>query len=693
MNMLIPEQHQLRDDIAICEREIEEKREELRQKLHRLHRLLHPGVDAASPPEFSSAAPAPLLAGHPMPAELRGMLGVLDRHAAMGIALFDKDMRYLFANRCWLGAYGVENDIMGRSHYEVFPEIGQAWKLIHRRCLAGETLQREVDAFPRGDGSIQYISWKVVPWYEGKVVGGLVMLTQDITEEWRAKTRLLDSERRFEGIFNSVHEFIWLLSPQGDILEANQAALDFVGLEMDSVKGLQFVHAPWWQPDPDESRQLEQALRQAKTGELVRYTTQLRGRDDHYIDIEFSIKPVQDDDGSLIYLIPEAKDITALREVEQSLHEINVKFASFMLNTPVLAWIKDHEFKYHYVNPPFERAFDTSAQAILGMTDFELFRNREEAEALRQNDATTIREGTVVRNIEEVTLPTGGFSYSLVYKFPLKVNGRTGVGGIAIDISPQVRAEQELAAANDQLAQIAEKNLQEAERWKSEMVKFAYIIAHDLRAPTRHIQSYAEIIEEELEGQELTEDVQACLENVKKAARKMGEMVDELLAYAKTDQQEVSLEFMSPREMIEDLKRMIDTEYPGIQWKIGPLPAAMYGDRKMLTTVLQNLLENAAKYSSKEAQPIISLYGKEVDGKTVLVVEDNGVGFDPVYRDKLFLLFRRLHDDEDFPGTGIGLANVKRIVQRHKGEVDAFGEPGKGATFIVGLPLRDEPAP
>jgi hypothetical protein len=225
------------------------------------------------------------------------------------------------------------------------------------------------------------------------------------------------------------------------------------------------------------------------------------------------------------------------------------------------------------------------------------------------------------------------------------------------------------------------------EESNKELEAFSYSVSHDLRAPLRHIEGYTELLSEEIKKGEPTAKATRFLDIIIKSSRRMAQLIDDLLAFSRTSRTEmrettVSLEGLV-NESIADLEMM--TNGRQIRWKIASLPSVK-GDRALLRQVVSNLISNAIKYSrNREVAEIeVGFYRSSPEELTVFV-RDNGVGFDMQYVDKLFGVFQRLHRAEEFEGTGIGLANVRRIISRHGGRVWAESVLDQGATFYFSL--------
>ncbi|MCZ7853353.1 ATP-binding protein [Agrobacterium salinitolerans] len=257
-------------------------------------------------------------------------------------------------------------------------------------------------------------------------------------------------------------------------------------------------------------------------------------------------------------------------------------------------------------------------------------------------------------------------------------------------------SEPELAAARELRSAIIGIVLRKAEemadltrelqRTNKELEAFSYSVSHDLRAPFRHIVGFAQLLRERSNA--LDEKSLHYLQMISEAALGAGRLVDDLLNFSQLGRTQIAMKPVDMQKVVSEVRRSLDPAVADrqIEWRIGKLPV-IFGDPTLLRQVWYNLIENAIKYSSREPISIISISAVEGEDDVTYSVEDNGVGFDMAYYGKLFGVFQRLQRVEDFEGTGIGLALVRRIVERHHGSVGAEGTVGEGATFSFRLPI------
>ena len=256
----------------------------------------------------------------------------------------------------------------------------------------------------------------------------------------------------------------------------------------------------------------------------------------------------------------------------------------------------------------------------------------------------------------------------------------------------EIRQQQAaLRTAHDGLEQRVAERTAQLQAANDELEAFSYSVSHDLRAPLRHIAGFAELLEADGDG--FNDAGRRFVRKISQAATRMGQLIDDLLVFSRMGRTEMQAATVSLADILADVIREAqpDVKRP-IDWKIGSLPRVR-GDREMLRLVLANLVSNAVKYTGKSAHPRIEVgVAREEDREVVICVRDNGVGFDMTYASKLFGVFQRLHRADEFEGTGIGLANVRRIVHRHGGRTWAEGDLGRGAAFYFSLPKDSEAA-
>jgi PAS domain S-box-containing protein len=369
-------------------------------------------------------------------------------------------------------------------------------------------------------------------------------------------------------------------------------------------------------------------------------------------------------------------DITERKRAEEEIE----RFFNLSLDMLCIAGF-DGYFKK--LNPAWEKALGFT-QAELLEKPFLEFIHPEDRDATL-TEASKLSEGVdTVSFTNRYACADGSYRWLLWNASPDRELQR--IYAAARDITEKRLSDQEIAKLNSEL----HKRVEELGLLNQELEAFSYSVSHDLRAPLRHITGFAELLEKSASSS-LDEKGHRYLATISEAAKQMGRLVDDLLGFSRMGRVEMRQEPVDLKTLAEEVRREVEREVSGRQvlWNLDGLPQVR-GDRAMLRQVLVNLLSNALKYSGTRARSEVQM-GSFVEGEEdVIFVRDNGVGFDMKYAEKLFGVFQRLHRAEEFEGTGIGLANVRRIIHRHGGRTWAEGAVGAGATFYFSLPRLEE---
>lgn len=268
-----------------------------------------------------------------------------------------------------------------------------------------------------------------------------------------------------------------------------------------------------------------------------------------------------------------------------------------------------------------------------------------------------------------------------------ELGSRTAV--LEQSIQERRNAEEELRKLNVELEDRVAARTSELETANSELESFSYSVSHDLRSPLRAISGFSNLLWQD-HGEHLDDEAQRKIEIIRSQADKMGQLIDDLLAFSRLGRQALERVELDMGELAEGAFERLRQQSPSqeAELRMSRLPPAM-ADRSLMENVWANLLSNAVKFSSQKETPVVEVGAIVGEDQNIYYVRDNGAGFDPRYSDKLFGVFQRLHDESEFPGTGVGLALVQRIVARHGGRIWADSSPGDGATFHFSLPRGD----
>ena len=371
----------------------------------------------------------------------------------------------------------------------------------------------------------------------------------------------------------------------------------------------------------------------------------------------------------------------ALREREQHArrlaYELDALFRQAMFGIALV-----REQRVERSNPRFAAFFGLSIEEITGLPTRKLFPSDEIFEEFRAHSIAKLMRDGFVELDRELMRRDGSFAWARIRASLLEL-GNPGAGAVwmAIDITERKRAEDALQALTVTLEQRVAQRTADLISTLKELEEFTYSISHDLRTPLRAMGGFARMVLDD-DAERLSDEARRKLGVVEINARKMGQLVDGLLTLARVSRADVSQEPVDMRELANSVALELKTLYPNCSTQVEEIPLGN-GDSNLLRQALFNLLENALKFSSKSVSPKVSVAWDA--SKRAYVVSDNGVGFDMRFVGKLFRNFERLHTEAEYPGTGIGLVIVKRVLDRHSGRVWAESAPGSGARFYFSL--------
>jgi PAS domain S-box-containing protein len=396
---------------------------------------------------------------------------------------------------------------------------------------------------------------------------------------------------------------------------------------------------------------------------------------------------------------PDPKDLEVIRHASQlaalmiervrargALAESEARFRGVVELTQDGLMIID-ESGIHYANPALARMLGaSSAQSMIGIDPYSLAppelraRLRERRDAVLAGDVSAPFVEIPMRGLDgrQIDVEVAGT--------PIEIDGRRMVLTQMRDVSARKQTEREILRLNQSLEQAVEERTRELSAAVSELESFSYMVAHDLRAPLRSIDGFASLLPGDA-GTPLAADALRDLEAIRRSAQHMGKLIDGLLRFSQASRVELARGRLPTADTVAAiLTEEGATERARIE--VGDLPD-LAGDPLLLQQVLVNLIGNALKYSARNPAPSIQISGTRVERKVVITVKDNGVGFDLAHAGKLFGIFQRLHSGREFEGVGVGLAIVRRIVERHGGQIWAESALGQGASFSFSLPAPD----
>ena len=487
------------------------------------------------------------------------------------------------------------------------------------------------------------------------------------------------SYREQAELLDLTHDAIFVRDLDDRIVFWNRAAEKLYGWRAADVRG-QVARVLLQKRFPVPLSQIEEEVRArgAWEGEIVH-----RARNGSEIIVSSRWALRTDSDGKPISILESNRDVTRRKDEEE-------KFRNLLESAPDAMVIVDSQGNVQLVNEQTERLFGYSREDLVGKPVELLiphrFQRQHVAHRYLYSEAPRPRE--MGAGLELSGRRKDGTEFPVEISLsPIKTRGGILISSAIRNVSDRRQAEEQIRNLN----QVLNERISELNAANKELESFSYSVSHDLRAPLRHIDGFARILKEEHAAGLSSEGIR-YLDRVLEAANHMGRLVDDLLNLARIGRREIAKQ----RVRLEDVVRAAIAELPpevserDIEWMIEPLAYANC-DPGLMKIAFSNLLSNAAKFTRTREKAVIEIGERESRGVPAYFVRDNGVGFDEQYADKLFGVFQRLHRQEDFEGTGIGLATVQRIIRRHGGDIWAESQPDSGATFFFTLGPQPEP--
>ena len=516
---------------------------------------------------------------------------------------------------------------------------------------------------------------------------GMWAIVRDITERQLATEALYESEQKFRSLIGNIKIGVVLHGPDTGIIFSNPMASELLGLTSDQMQGKTAIDPAWCFIREDGTRAPvdEYPVNRALTSDKVLSDLILgimRPDRSSLTWVQCSSHAIYKPDGQLQQVVVTFFDITGRIAAEEALRLKNRVFdASIAANS-----ISDLNGVLTEVNDTFLRVWGyPSRETVIGKSLVQFINNSDDAFAI----VTALNETGQWEGDYEAKRMDGAvfIAHGLATIVKDKNNKVIGYQAAVIDITDRKHAEEEIKKLNETLEQRVIQRTGQLEAANQELEAFTYSVSHDLRAPLRHIGGYVDLLAKRYHGS-LPEQGLHYLDTIVDSANQMGTLIDDLLKFSRTSRQEMNETDVDMGSLMEEVLEKLKGDYAGrnIEWIIAELPHVM-ADQQLMHLVWMNLLSNAIKFTRARKTARIEIGFTREKAEVVFIVRDNGAGFDMQYAQKLFGVFQRLHASEEFEGTGIGLANVKRIIVRHGGRTWADAKPDKGATFYFSLPL------
>jgi PAS domain S-box-containing protein len=611
--------------------------------------------------------------------------------ASAGVVTIDLKGEFVFVNEALCGMVGYsQKELIGSNFADfLYPDDGAQLLDLFAEGLAS---QNEHPTFEfrtiHRDGHIVWLCSSPVALVHENDTIGFSAIIHDITKRVRMEEALRQSEEKLKRYLESSPDLICVIDLKGTILFINKAAERITGYSTEELLGKRFLELPIF--TPEYLSKPPQLLGQDHTGRPTEPSElELIRKDGSRISLEISyLSTGSIIEGGKTEIIGIARDITERVQMEKALRQSEEKFRNVLDNSLDMIYSLNLQTgKYEYMSPASKKMLGYSPEEFLALDSDELISlvHPDDAEELNQSIVNLLTHG------ENRTLST---EYRIKHKesdYHWVSDNRSVVyddGNMPVAIVGSLRDVTGHKQAEEKLKQI----MAELARSNTELERFAYVASHDLQEPLRMVASYTQLLARRYKGK-LDSDADEFIGYAVDGATRMQQLINALLDYSRVGTRGKSSEPTDCEDVLShavaNLKAAIKETDAVVEHD--PLPTVV-ADATQMVQLFQNLIGNAIKFHS-EKKPTVHVGAERNGTECIFSVRDNGIGIDPQYFDRIFVIFQRLHGRGEYPGTGIGLAICKKIIERHKGRIWVESQPGKGATFYFTIPIRREEKP
>lgn len=619
------------------------------------------------------------------------------------IFVIDKDHKYLIVNEQTANYYGVKKkDILGKKLLDFSPQLKNT-TVYHciEQALLSPTIEITFNEY-------NYEGNKKV-WLENRFYSysdGVLVVQRDITLRKRTENALKESEERYKTLLDSIPDNVFLVDRNMNYLAVNDKVAQTLKKPKETIIGSSIEKLYEHFGNSITYHVIEEVLTNNQKKINIEEFTLENG---NAIWLENRVFPVTE--GALIL----TRDISQRIKFEQALKESEKKFRTLFELSPDGITVSDIEGTVQYVSPKVLETFGTdSEENIVGRNLLE-FIVPDEHDKAKQNIQKVIKGSKSKANRYTLIKHDGSIFYGEINSAVLYNNNNNIIGMLSTtrDVTESIKQEKEIKKLNEELEQLVRQRTYQLEQANEELEQtnkeieiinkelmeysnkvtmankelesFSYSISHDLRAPLRSIDGFSSALLEDY-YKSLDEKGKDYLNRIHRASKRMEKLIDDLLKLSRFTRKEMSEKKVNlseiTKEVIEELKKL----EPDREVKISITPNIIVeGDPSLLHSVIENLIGNAWKFTAVRKQAHIAFGKTKINDRDTYFVKDNGIGFDMKYAEKIFGAFQRLHQQNNYPGSGIGLASVRRIISKHNGTIWAESKKDKGTTFYFTL--------
>ncbi|MFC1554515.1 PAS domain S-box protein [candidate division KSB1 bacterium] len=621
------------------------------------------------------------------------LMSYVIEHSRSAIAVHDRDLKYIYVSQRYLDEYRVkEKDIIGKHHYDVFPDLPQKWRDVHQKALAGEISSAEDDPYEREDGTVDWTRWECRPWYEKDgSIGGIIVYTEVVTKRKKAEVILQEALRLNNAVIDNAQDGIILYGPDLRYQIWNPFMEKISGKNAKDVIGKHPLEVFPFLQEVGVIERLEQTLLGNKTETIdFPYTIPETGRTGWTSD---SLSPIYDSDGKITGIVGIVRDITERKKAEEQILEDKHRLESVINSIPDATVITNDKREILMCNPAFTEIFGYSLDEIKGIKTSVFYADEDSYNKLGKERYSVNAEMKTDRYINYYKRKNGEIFPAETIGTPFKDDsGKTlGFIGIMHDMTEEFKNQEEKQKLEEQLLQ--------AQKMES-IGRLAGGIAHDFNNILVGIMGYAELLVMKYPDKQKDEGNAADV--ILQGAERASDLTKQLLGFARAGKfNPVAMDINKLIEKTVNVSEKIFEKKVEVVYDLDNKLHPVKADTGQMDQVLTNLIINAVDAMPGGGKIEFITQNVVLDdsfsdqfsefhpGNYIKIsVTDSGIGIPKEISDKIFEPFYTTKGKGK--GTGLGLATVYGIVKNHNGQIQVSSKPGKGTTFTIYLPSTEE---
>ena len=594
------------------------------------------------------------------------------KYASNPTAVLNNNLCYLCVSDSWEQHhnYFAENAI-GKSLYDLFPNIGKDWKNLFEQSLKGQKLIKEDTVIVKN----QKLSmlWTIVPWHDdNKRIGGLVISIEDITEKKLLEEKFKESNDLFKSCFDFSTMGMSIVSLEGKFLRVNKTMAQTLGYEKEEVAKLTTYDLTY----PEDYLKDQQQLNELHSGKREYYTVETRHvhQTGRILNSLLGVALIKNKKGKPLYYISQVVDQSESKKAELALIKSNDSLQKIMDESLDIICNISFDSTVLQISKACETILGYHPEELIGKKLMDLILEDDMEKTVEVSKK--VIGGETIRNFENRYKKKDGSIVPLIWSIRGNVGDKT-IFAIIQDATEKKTGERKLEELNVQL----EKRAEELSISNEYLKEFAFVASHDLQEPLRTISSFLSLIEKKY-NHVIDASGKKYIEIAVDGAKRMQNMIQGLLQHATVGNQKRSFEKI-------DLNKIASEAISLNQYNISKKKAIISRSNlpeincipEIILQLIHNLINNALKYQKEGVRPLINITCEEQKNCYKFSFSDNGIGIDKQFSEKIFTLFQRLHGKSSFGGSGIGLSICKRIVETHRGKIWVESELGVGSTF------------